>query len=137
MNNITKFFRTWAQAFALIIVLLTAAKLIEGASQLKLGVILEIGSGAALFLLIDMLVMARVSIRSTAGYIIAELAILLPCYLAAGWVLNWYDKSVAGFAVFLIAFFAIYTLTFSVQRQQLKLDAKRINELLKKHMEQE
>lgn len=137
MNNTTKFLKIWAQAFALIIVLLTAVKLMEGASQLKLGVILEIAGAAALFLLIDMLVMARVNIKSTAGYIIAELAILLPCYLAAGWVLNWYDKSVAGFVVFLIAFFAIYALTFSIQRQQLKLDAKRINELLKEHAEQE
>lgn len=137
MNNITKLFKTWAQVFALIILLLTAMKLIEGASQLKLGVIAEIGGAAALFLFLDILIMAHINVKSTAGYIACELAILLPCYLAAGWVLNWYDKSIAGFAVFLAAFFAIYALTFSIQRQQLKLDAKRINELLKKHVAQE
>ena len=137
MNNIARLFKTWAQAFALIILLLTAMKLMEGASQIRLGVIAEIGGAAALFLFIDMLIMTHINIKSTAGYVGCELAILLPCYLAAGWIFNWYDKSMAGFLLFLAASFAIYALTFSIQRQQLKLDAKRINELLKKHVEQE
>lgn len=135
MKNITKYFKIWAQAFALIILVLAAIKLIEGNAQLKLSAILQIAGAAALFLFIDMLIMSRVSVKSTAGYIAAELAILLPCYLAAGWIFNWYDKSAAGCAVFLGAFFAIYALIFAVQRQQLRADALRINEKLKEYAE--
>ncbi len=131
MNSISKYFKIWAQAFALIILFLTVIKLIEGGDQLRLGAILQIGGAAALFLLIDMLIMSRVNVKTTTGYIAVELSILLPCYLAAGWILHWYDKSIAGLAVFLAAFFAIYALTFSVQRQQMKAEAKRINKKLK------
>ena len=131
MNSITKYFKIWAQAFALIILFLTVIKLVEGGDQVRLGAILQIGGAAALFLLIDMLVMSRVNVKTTAGYIAVELAILLPCYLAAGWIFHWYDKSMAGLAVFLAAFFGIYALTFSVQRQQMKAEARRINEKLK------
>lgn len=133
MNSITKHFKIWAQAFALIILFLTAIKLIQGDDQLRLGVIVQIGCAAALFLLIDMLIMSRVNVKSTVGYVAAELVILLPCYLAAGWIFNWYDKSIEGLAMFLAAFFVIYGLIFSVQRQQMKADAQRINEKLKEY----
>ena len=133
MNSITKYFKVWAQAFALIILFLTVIKLVEGGDQVRLGAILQIGGAAALFLLIDMLIMSRVNVKTTAGYVAVELSILLPCYLAAGWFFHWYDKSIAGIAVFLAAFFAIYALTFSVQRQQIKAEAQRINEKLKQY----
>lgn len=133
MNSITKHFKIWAQVFALIILFLTAVKLIQGAEQLRLGVIVQIGGAAALFLLIDMLIMSRINVRSTAGYVAAELVILLPCYLAAGWIFNWYDKNIVGLALFLAAFLLIYGVIFSVQKQQMKADAQRINEKLKEY----
>lgn len=133
MNGIIKHFKIWAQAFALIILFLTAIKLIQGDDQLRLGAIIQIGGAAALFLLIDMLIMSRVNVKSTAGYVAADLIILLPCYLATGWIFNWYDKSIMGVIVFLAAFFGIYALIFSVQRQQMKADAQRINKKLKEY----
>jgi hypothetical protein len=135
MNSITKHFKIWAQAFALIILFLAIIKLIEGDDQLRLGVILQIGGAVALFLLIDMSIMSRINVKTTRGYITIELSILLPCYLAAGWIFKWYDKSAAGFMVFLAAFFGIYTLIFAIQRQQIKTDAQRINEKLKEYVD--
>lgn len=133
MSSIIKLFKIWAQAFALIILFVTIIKLIEGADRLRLATILQVGGAAALFLLIDMLVMARVNVCSTSRYIAIELAILLPCYLAAGWIFNWYSKDILGLTVFLAAFFAIYALVFTIQRQQLKMDAQKLNEKLKKY----
>ncbi len=133
MSSTIKLFKIWAQAFALIILFVTIVKLIEGADRLRLATILQVGGAAALFLLIDMLVMARVNVRSTSRYIAIELAILLPCYLAAGWIFNWYSKDILGLTVFLAAFFAIYALVFTIQRQQLKMDAQKLNEKLKKY----
>lgn len=135
MSSIIKHFKIWAQAFALIILFVAIIKLIEGDNQLRLSAILQIGGAVALFLLIDMSIMSRVNIKTTRGYIIIELSILLPCYLAAGWIFEWYDKVAAGIMVFLAAFFGIYALIFAIQRQQIKVDAQRINEKLKEYAE--
>lgn len=135
MSNIIKYFKIWAQSFALIILFAAIIKLIEGDSQLHLGTILQIGGAVVLFLLIDISIMSRVNIKTTRGYIFIELSFLLPCYLAAGWIFEWYDRSAVGIMVFLAVFFGIYALIFAIQRQQIKVDAQKINEKLKEYDE--